>query len=267
MSPSPLKFGFHDFLNAQPILVPLQSKAKSLGFDLILDTPAALAERLRAGALDLAMIPSIEFLREDYRLLSGVSISSRGLVDTVLLVSRKPLGRIQTLALDQRSRTSATLLRILFNKVFPNDIEFSTASPDPTTMLKGHDAALIIGDQALQMERRPELMVHDLSQIWFEQTGKTFVHAVVAVRPEVALQKEVVEAIQQAQGQADLEAIAQDQSAKIGITLERCRDYLQHKIIYDFGAAELDGLIHFQDLCLQHGLLDRKRPLAGEADG
>ena len=265
----PLKIGFHDFLNAQPVLVPLRNAADSLGFDLILDTPAALAQRLQTGELDLAMIPSIEFLREEYRLLPGVSISSRGPVGTVLLVSRKPLERIQTLALDKRSRTSAALLRILSSKVLPDDIEYSTADPDPKAMLETHDAALIIGDQALQMERRPEWVVHDLSQIWFEQTGKTFVHAVVAVRPEVELQGEVVEAIQKAKvkGFAELEAIVKSQSAKTGIAEERCRDYLEHKIIYDLGERELDGLSHFQDLCLQHSLLDRKRPLAGEATG
>ncbi len=265
----PLKIGFHDFLNAQPVLVPLRNAADSLGIDLILDTPAALAQRLQAGEMDLAMIPSIEFLREEYRLLPGVSISSRGPVGTVLLVSRKPLDRIQTLALDKRSRTSAALLRILSSKVLPDDIEYSTADPDLKAMLETHDAALIIGDQALQMERRPEWVVHDLSQIWFEQTGKTFVHAVVAVRPEVELQGEVVEAIQKAKvkGFAELEAIVKSQSAKTGIAEERCRDYLEHKIIYDLGERELDGLSHFQDLCLQHGLLDRKRPLAGEATG
>ena len=261
MSPPLLKIGFHDFLNAQPMLVPLQHAADSLGFDLVLDTPAALAQRLQAGKLDLAMIPSIEFLKEEYRLLPGVSISSRGPVDTVLLVSRKPLDRIQTLALDKRSRTSAALLRILFDQVLPDDVEFSTADPDPRAMLATHDATLIIGDQALQMERRPELVVHDLSQTWFEQTGKTFVHAVMAVRPEVALPGEVVEAIQQARGQAELEVIVKSQSAKTGIAEERCWDYLAHKIIYDLGERELDGLSHFQDLCLQHGLLDRKRPL------
>ena len=263
MMPPSLKFGFHDFLNAQPLLVPLRRQAESLGWEMILDTPAALAERLRAGELDLAMIPSIEFLRADYRLLPGMSIASRGPVDTVLLVSRKPLDGIQTLALDHRSRTSATLLRILFHQVLPQDIEFSTADPDPTALLKTHDAALIIGDQALQLARRPDWKVHDLSQIWFEQTGKTFVHAVVAVRPEVELKKAVVAAIQQAKiiGREELAAIVQSQSTKTGIAPERCRDYLQHKIIYDFGAAELDGLIHFQDLCLQHGLLDLKRPI------
>ena len=100
-----------------------------------------------------------------------------------------------------------------------------------------------------------------LSQSWFEQTGKTFVHAVVAVRPEMELKREVVEAIQKARGQADLEVIVKSQSAKTGIAEERCRDYLEHKIIYDLGESELDGLNQFQDLCLQHGLLDRKRPI------
>ncbi|MEE9498222.1 MAG: MqnA/MqnD/SBP family protein, partial [Nitrospinaceae bacterium] len=93
MTGKKLKFGFHDFINAQPLLIPLQEKEQQLGVSMITGSPANLAEWLSVGELDLAMIPSIEYLKdsEQYRLLPGIAVASRGPVGTVLLASRKPL--------------------------------------------------------------------------------------------------------------------------------------------------------------------------------
>ena len=89
MAGKKLKFGFHDFINAQPLLIPLREREQQLGVTLVTGSPARLAEQLRAGELDLAMIPSIEYLKDSahYRLLSGVAVASRGPVGTVLFVS------------------------------------------------------------------------------------------------------------------------------------------------------------------------------------
>ena len=138
MTGKKLKFGFHDFINAQPLLIPLKEKEQQLGVTLVTGSPASLAERLRAGELDLAMIPSIEYLKdsEQYRLLPDIAVASRGPVDTVLFASRLPLKEVQSVALDVRSRTSAALLQVLFGEVFPPKVSFEPADPDPQAMLK-----------------------------------------------------------------------------------------------------------------------------------
>ena len=80
-----IRFGLHDFLNAQPLLVPLLRRQKELGLEIVRDVPSVLAEKLKAGTLDLAMIPTIEYLKEAarYRLVPGVCIASRDKVGTV----------------------------------------------------------------------------------------------------------------------------------------------------------------------------------------
>ena len=107
MPTNPLKFGLHDFLNAQPLRLPLLRQEKTLGIKIVTDVPARLAEQLLAGELDLAMIPTIEYLLhlDRYRLVPGICIASRGEVKTVFLVAKVPLGNIKTLAVDPRSRT------------------------------------------------------------------------------------------------------------------------------------------------------------------
>jgi chorismate dehydratase len=263
MADKNLKFGFHDFLNAQPLLIPLKAKEKQLGATMITGSPAELADRLQDGALDLAMIPSLAYLKysEQYRLLPGIAVASRGPVGTVLFVSRKPLAEVQSVALDARSRTSAALLQILFGEVFPWNVFLETVDPDPQAMLETHDAALIIGDPAFRVHSiYPDLEIYDLSEIWFEQTGKTLVHAVVAARREIELDQEFLVKIQEAkeEGLSRLENIARTESEKSGIAFDACLDYLSTKIIYDLGREELIGLQHFRDVCFEKGILEHK---------
>lgn len=263
MTAKKLKFGFHDFINAQPLLIPLKEREQQLGVALITDSPARLAEQLRAGELDLAMIPSIEYLKDSarYRLLPGIAVASRGPVDTVLFVSRLPLNEVKSVALDVRSRTSIALLQVLFGEMFLPDVSLTPVDPDPETMLKNHDAALVIGDPAFGLRSAyPDLLIYDLSEQWFEQTGKTFVHAIVAVRNGIDLDQEFLTAVQKAkeEGRSKLESIAQSESDQLGISFETCLDYLSNKIIYDLGQEEMNGLQQFRDVCFEKGFLEQK---------
>ncbi|MCF8719104.1 menaquinone biosynthesis protein [Nitrospina gracilis] len=264
--PATLKFGFHDFLNAQPLLVPLETTAHEADFEMVKDVPARLADRLHAGELDLAMIPSIEYLSHaaEYRLVPGACIASRGAVDTVLLVLRGEAESVRTVALDERSRTSATLLRILFEEVFPPEVQYSRTHPDLAHMMRTCDAALVIGDQGFSARaHNAGWTVIDLSQRWWEQTGRAFVHAVVAVRREAALTPEMLKAIADApnRGRASMDAIVRNQVEKTGLDASVVRDYLENKIIYTLGEEEMAGLTLFRDLCFQKKILSARPEL------
>ena len=266
MTGKKLKFGFHDFINAQPLLVPLQEKQEQLGVTLVTGSPANLAERLKVGELDLAMIPSIEYLKDsgEYRLLPGIAVASRGPVDTVLFASNLPLNEVRSVALDIRSRTSAALLQVLFGETFSSDVSLESADPDPKAMLMKHDAALIIGDPAFGLRfAYPNLEIYDLSEQWFERTRKTFVHAVVAVRNGIELDQAFLTTVQEAktEGLSRVTGIAQIESERSGMTYEICLDYLSNKIIYDLGPEEMIGLEHFRDTCFEKGILGQKNTI------
>jgi chorismate dehydratase len=263
MSEKNLQFGLHGFLNAQPLLVPLQNIAEETGLEMVIDVPSQLAELLNSGNLDLAMIPTVEYLKEAgrYRLLDGVCIASREKVSTVLLISKLPVREIRTLALDERSRTSVALLKILFGKRFSPEIVFDPSPPEPAAMLKTHDAALIIGDQTFSLPTLPKRTeIYDLSEEWFQKTGKTFVHAVVAVGDGVTVEKRICDAIQSAkrEGLSSLASIASNFAASRGLDSRVCEDYLRNKIIYDLGPGELEGMTLFQQLCYEQGLIPEK---------
>lgn len=267
MTPMPLRVGMHDFINAQPILLPLVMDAERLGLQVTKAPPARLAELMHAGDLDLAMIPSYEYLREAdaYRLVPGICIASRGPVGSVLLACRKPLDRIRTLALDNRSKTSVVLLSILFERRLGRQVAMVPCDPDPDRMLARHDAALVIGDQAFLLDREhPDLTLYDLSEEWFDRTGKPFVHAVFAVRPEVRMPPGLARFLADTPryGLGMLEDIVHSTRVRqCGLTPEACRDYLTRKIIYKLGEAELDGLLEFREICYKGKLLEHQHPI------
>lgn len=259
-----IRFGLHDFLNAQPLRVPLVRAQKKLGLEIVRAVPRVLAEKLKAGELDIAMIPTVEYLKEAgrYHLLADIAIASRGEVGTVLLVSKVPIGEIKTLALDDRSRTSVALLKILFAHRFPDDISFTLCPPDPIAMLKAHDAALIIGDQAFS--RLPaETKIYDLSQEWFLETKKTFVHAVVAVREGVVLTDGFCANIQSAkqEGLLEIADISKRYADASALDATIAEDYLRNKIIYDLGDQELQGMTLFRDKCFDRGMIAQKHKI------
>ncbi|MEC7641624.1 MAG: menaquinone biosynthesis protein [Nitrospinota bacterium] len=259
-----LRFGFHDFLNAQPLLVPLTRIASQIGLEIILDPPAVIAAKLKAGQVDLGMIPSVEYLKQAdrYRLFPGLAIASRGRVGTVILVTKNPLNETQTLALDNRSMTSIALLQVLFKNKLPPQIKFHHSDPDLNTMLKTSDAALIIGDQALKAgEQFPECTLYDLSEEWFKRTGKTFVHAVIAIRPCIGIGQEILDQVMHLDYEKAIPEIVQSWAGKSGISRAECEDYLRRKITYRLGEAEMEGLEAFRNQCLDLGLIDQKHPI------
>jgi len=261
-----VKFGFHNFLNAQPLLLPLLEIAESLDCEVSIDSPSNLATKLGSGELDLAMIPSVEYLRkaDSYKILPGVAIASCDKVDTVLLISHKNLEDIRTISLDNRSKTSVALFHILFGDKLNSNVKTFVEEPNPEEALKKYDAALIIGDPAFKAGSQfSDLTVYDLSHEWFMQTGKPFVHAVIAIRPEIQLPKELIDAFENIKidGKKRIPEIAKFHSASLDINEGVAENYLTHKIIYDLDDKALDGLKTFHSLCVEKGLVECKFPL------
>src|SRR4029453_3082974 len=78
--------------------------------------PVELAKKLLAGEVDVAPIPSIEWARnaDKLRLLPRLCVSSEGAVDSIQLVSPKPVDEVLSIAVTPESATSVVLARILF---------------------------------------------------------------------------------------------------------------------------------------------------------
>ena len=88
---SMIRVGAVSFLNAKPLYYRLCDFAPDIR--LTMEVPSRLAEQLAAGDLEIALIPSIEYLRGvglGYEILPGFSITAKGPVRSVKLFSRVP---------------------------------------------------------------------------------------------------------------------------------------------------------------------------------
>ena len=72
-----LRVGAVNYLNTKPLVYRLDRLAPQA--DVVFDLPSRLADRLAAGSLDVALIPSIEFFQNpEYRIVSDACIACRG---------------------------------------------------------------------------------------------------------------------------------------------------------------------------------------------
>src|SRR5438874_6531957 len=80
--------------------------------------PTDLNRCLLAGECDVAPISSIEYARnaDRLRLLPRLCVASEGAVDSIQLVSRKPLEQVRVVAVTPESATSVVLTKVLLDR-------------------------------------------------------------------------------------------------------------------------------------------------------
>lgn len=256
-----LKFGCHDFLNSQPIVHPLKEGRVSAPFDTVFAPPARLADMLKAGELDIAFIPAVEYARiHGLRIAPGFSIAARGPVKTVLLFSRKRMEEVDTVVVDHRSRTSVSLLNVLLREFYGREASFSIVQNSGDLLKSREDAVLVIGDEAFSAP--PELKSIDLAEEWFRHTGLPFVFALLCVAPGRDADV-VIDALRKAKeaGKKSINEICRKFSARLGIAEHVCRDYLVNRIRYDLVPDDVKGLELFLELAQKHGAVHGWSPL------
>lgn len=214
-------------------------------FELSFCLPAECADRLRDGRADVGIVPVIEVPRQNLTITADTAIASRGPVRTILLISKVPFPEIRSLATDNSSRTSVVLAQVVLARRYGLLPVIKSRPPDLRSMLKECDAALIIGDPALQIDPR-ELPydVQDLGEAWAEMTALPMVYAVWAGRK--ALDAEPFNASLQF-GLKHIEDIVKAEHAPRGISAELAREYLTRNIQFQLGARERDGMQRFLD--------------------
>ncbi len=258
----PVSIGAVGYLNARPLTWALDRDPGR--WRIRYDVPSVCAALLHAGEVDLGLIPSVEYLSApDYRFVPGVGIGSRGPVASVALFSRAPADAIRTIAVDTSSRTSVALLKVLLRHRFRIAPELIPHGPDLAAMLRGHDAALLIGDPALDADPAAHgVQKMDLGQEWTAMTGLPFIYAAWAGRPG-AVDEGHVAALQAAQeeGRVSPEAIAAEYGAGDPAKTRRAAVYLRDNVRYGLGPDEAAGLQAFLDYAVEIGAAPRRRVL------
>ncbi|HKI00482.1 MAG TPA: menaquinone biosynthesis protein [Thermoanaerobaculia bacterium] len=257
-----LRVGIVNFLNSKPLAWGFLKGHHADLFAPSYHPPALVARLLGQGNLDIGLIPSIEVQRiPNLRVLPDMCVAARHEVRSVLLVSRGPVGEIRRVALDQNSRTSATLVRILLRERYGLDPEYLHERPDPERMLSEADAALIIGDPALRVDRERYQIV-DLAEEWSELTGLPFVFAVWAVRPEVEIPDLPFYFKSSLRyGLSSLDTLVRESAAELNLDTSEVRSYLTENLSFFLRREEIEGLEEFYRRAHAHGLILEPKPL------
>jgi chorismate dehydratase len=247
-TPKTVRIGAVRYLNAQPLTYALPKTAPWA--EVIFDFPSRLADRLAAGDLDVAMIPSIEYPRgTGYRIVSNACIAAQSKVLSVKLFGRVPAENIRTLALDEGSRTSAALVQILLREQFGVRPQVEPLPLGADISESEADAVLLIGDRGMAAVNGKFDFVWDLGERWNAWTGLPFVFALWIARPNLD-HPELASALESArdEGLRHLEAIARHESPKLALTEADCLTYLRDHLHFHFGPREQAGLARFYEL-------------------
>ena len=259
---TPVRIGAVGYLNARPLTWALDRHPDR--WRIRYDVPSICSALLHAGEVDLGLIPSIDYLQSnEYRLVPGVGIGSRGPVASVALYTKRPIGEIRHIALDTSSRTSVTLIRVMCRHRFRIDPRFVPHGPDLPAMTRDCDAGLLIGDPAFDADHSAlGLQKIDLGEEWTAMTGLPFVYAAWTGRRGVITSAHV-EALQaaQAEGIRSTELIAAEYGRGDSARTARAAAYLRDNVRYGLGPDEAAGLQLFLDYASQLGLAPRRRIL------
>lgn len=265
---TPLRIGGVNYLNSKPLIHRLEGHAEALsdrfaslrGCTLRCDLPSRLADSLAEGRLEVGLVPAFEaFLNPACRIVSTACVASAGPVGSVKVYFRTAPADVKTLALDEGSRTSAALARLLL-------IQRHGVRPELLPLPIGSglgaveaDATLLIGDRAMRppaLDEGPFAAEWDLATEWRRETGLPFVFAVWAAAPGV--DRPAVAALLDAcrdDGVARVRQIAAVESAPLGLTADQAERYLRDNLRFTLGPSEGRSLARFRRACRDAGLL------------
>jgi len=283
-----LRISIVQYLNTAPLVRGFTHGPLAGKYDLSFTVPSQCAEALRSGAADIAIIPAIEYQRiPGLAVLPDIAIASQNRVRSLLIIAKKPIGQVQSIALDRSSRSTQALTRILAARHWNIAPQFIEAEPDLRTMLATADAALLIGDPALRIsiavEKNsavgpdgrgvcqaatlgiigPEIFhLYDIVGEWRNFTGLPAVMAVWAARREILTLEVVADfATSRDYGLLSIGDISAEAARELELPARELESYLRHNIDFRLGEENRRGLERYFREAADLGLISEVRKI------
>ena len=173
-----IRVGAVSYLNTKPLLHGIKNHEVINQIILIEDYPARIADMLLNNEIDIGLVPvAIIPKLKEYSIITDYCIGSDGEVASVCIFSDVAMDKIETIILDNQSRTSVALAKILLKEYWKKEVVFVEApQEDFRKRIKGSTAGVVIGDRALQ-QRAASAYIYDLGEAWKAHTGLPFIFA------------------------------------------------------------------------------------------
>ena len=252
------------YLNTAPLIWSFQHGTRCDLVQLVTDTaPARCADLLAHGEVEAALVPIIEYQRiPEIRAVPNVCVGSHSAVRSVVLISKHDdLKNVRSVALDDSSRTSQALVKIIFREFLGFEPEWESRAPNPQLMMERSDAALLIGDPAMKISQE-DFHVFDLASLWRRFTDTGFVFAMWMVR---AAAVEAISGLDFAgardEGLAQIEKIISQYENDLPLPRDEIRQYLTDNITFHVDESLETGMRLYFELAQKHGLIEDNKPL------
>ena len=165
------------YLNTKPFLYGIFQSDIQHQIELTLDIPSVCAAKLKSGEADMGLVP-VAIIPElvSPHIISDYCIGAVGKVASVCIFSNCPIESVQRVYLDDHSRTSVELAKVLLKKHWKVNPIFIAHSNVSTVTLDDFSAAVVIGDKAIGLHQKFPY-VYDLGEEWMRFTCLPFVFA------------------------------------------------------------------------------------------
>lgn len=249
-----LKVGAVSYMNARPLVWGLEKMQEVV--ELYFEVPSKLCQMFDDGLLDVALLPAIRYFDNDeYRIIPGISISTKGMVESVNLFLKKDINSIKEVALDTSSLSSRVLTAIILQKRYGLNPDFVDWNNGLDIDRSNSDAILLIGDNAMKIKNQ-KYMVLDLGDEWYKLTHLPFVFAFWVTKCDKKLHgfDKILQKTKK-NGIKAIDEISEIEAGRLNFSKHECLYYLSKSIIYDLGENEVKGLKKFYDYALKLGLI------------
>jgi len=252
------RIGIIDALEYLPLIYGLKNDMVEHDFELIHSSAAKSAEQLREGELELALIQSIDYAqkKETWKIIPEICIACNISVKNIQLFFKRDLKQIKKIAVDKNANTAKILLKILMKEKFMMSPEYIEMNPDVIQMLSKADAALIVGNEALDIYQKNRNRI-DLNEEWVDMTGLPFVYSFWAGREFTISKNETLQIRKSYElGIRNLEEISKKFAHNHSESWGFYHDFLTKNINYHFSEQEKEGLMEFYNYAFFFSFVD-----------
>jgi chorismate dehydratase len=252
------------YLNTAPLIWSFQFGSQRDVVDLVTDAaPARCADLLAQGKVEASLVPIIEYQRiPEVFVVPRVCVGSHSQVRSVVLISKcDDLKKVRRVALDDSSRTSQALVKIIFREFLDHEPEWESCRPDIHVMMENNDTALLIGDPAMTVSL-PDVHIFDLASLWRRFTETGFVFAMWMARAgAVAAVSQVDFAGARDEGLDQIETIVSEYENELSLPRDEILKYLTENITFHVDDTLERGMLVYFELAWKHGLIAHNKPL------
>lgn len=238
---SQIKISAVSYINSLPFVYGIKESGFLNDYDLSLDVPSVCAEKLKSNQVDIGLIPAamIPEIRGG-KIITDYCIGATGRVKSVILASNTSLKKIKKIYLDNESRSSVKLAKILAENSWNITPEWVNANISSVEKFSDEDAAVLIGDKVFLYENSFN-QIYDLAEEWQKFTSLPFVFACWVSNKDIP--PEIIRQFNDAVAfgiEHKIEAVEKLSVEKINNT--DIAQYIANNICYDLDEKMYDGL-------------------------